>query len=183
MAIPLPPSQVLTSHTPVQDLLSTDNWLGGPNCLQGNSCRKHHSFSNSVSAAMCSRHPTTGCVTIFIENLLLQQRASFRDRYPATGLHARISNEDEVQPTSWVAGITMISKLSGWVVTTPNSYSGGPGFNYWSGDLLTYLRFNSSVPRGESWDNTSFVVDKTVFSKSGKMADRTFWKYLKIDRI
>jgi hypothetical protein len=44
----------------------------------------------TISAGMCSRHPATGCATPFTMNPLSQQRASFRDRYPTTGLHAII---------------------------------------------------------------------------------------------
>jgi hypothetical protein len=49
----------------------------------------------TVSADMSLRHPATGCVTPFIKNLLPEQTASFRDRYPATGLpDAILGNED-----------------------------------------------------------------------------------------
>jgi hypothetical protein len=45
-----------------------------------------------VSAGTCLRRGflQTGCLTAFIKNPLPQQQASFRDRYPATGLHATI---------------------------------------------------------------------------------------------
>jgi hypothetical protein len=51
--------------------------------------RQHTVYSRmlTVSAGMCSRHPTTVCVTPFIKNLLPHQRALFRYHYPATGVH------------------------------------------------------------------------------------------------
>jgi hypothetical protein len=57
--------------------------------------RKHH-FSIvafvSVAAGTClpSHFAETGCVTLFIKNLLPSHRALFRDRYPATGPHATL---------------------------------------------------------------------------------------------
>jgi hypothetical protein len=46
----------------------------------------------SVVAGTCLPNccPETGCVTPFIKKLLLKQRAFFRDRYPATDLHATV---------------------------------------------------------------------------------------------
>jgi hypothetical protein len=55
-----------------------------------------HSRMLSVSAEKRSRHPATGYVTPFIKNPLPQQRASFRDRYPAAGLHATISVQEVI---------------------------------------------------------------------------------------
>jgi hypothetical protein len=45
-----------------------------------------------------SRHPATGCAT------LLQQLASFRDRYPATALHATVLRMLELGKTSKIDG-------------------------------------------------------------------------------
>jgi hypothetical protein len=39
---------------------------------------------------MLLRYPVTGCLAPFIKNPLPQQRASFRDGYPAAGLHATV---------------------------------------------------------------------------------------------
>jgi hypothetical protein len=49
-----------------------------------------HSCMLTVSAGMCSRYPARGYVTPFIKNTLPQQRASFRDRYPSTGLYTTV---------------------------------------------------------------------------------------------
>jgi hypothetical protein len=69
---------------------------GRSSCREDNSTawtaqttNRSFSYVNS-STGMCSRHPATRYITPFIENPLPQQRTSFRDRYPATGLHARI---------------------------------------------------------------------------------------------
>jgi hypothetical protein len=46
----------------------------------------------SVATGMCSLSscPETCCVTLLIKNPLPQQWASFRDRYPATAVHATV---------------------------------------------------------------------------------------------
>jgi hypothetical protein len=46
-----------------------------------------------VAAETClpSYYPEMGCITLFIKNPLPQQLASLRDRYPATGLRAKIT--------------------------------------------------------------------------------------------
>jgi hypothetical protein len=46
----------------------------------------------TVSMGMCSHHPAMHCIALFIKNLLPQQLASFRDHYPAIGLHASLWN-------------------------------------------------------------------------------------------
>jgi hypothetical protein len=47
-------------------------------------------MSVAVGTCLPSRCPEMCCLTRFINNPLSQQRASFRDRYPATALHATI---------------------------------------------------------------------------------------------
>jgi hypothetical protein len=44
-----------------------------------------HSRMLTVSAAMCSCHPATGCVTPFIKKRLPQPRALFREPLPSNG--------------------------------------------------------------------------------------------------
>jgi hypothetical protein len=67
--------------------------------------RKHCSIAACilVAAGIClpSCCPEMGCMTPFINNLLLQQQVSFRDHYPATGLHVTLLPPE--QPTRVVA--------------------------------------------------------------------------------
>jgi hypothetical protein len=53
--------------------------------------RRSISYANRFMG-MCSRHPSTGFITLFIKNLLPKQPASFRDLYPAMDLHVTIRN-------------------------------------------------------------------------------------------
>jgi hypothetical protein len=90
-------------------------WLIAPTVLVATSrhgpYRKHSSSTVgcvSVVAGTCltSCCPETGCITPFIKNPVPQQRATFRGRYPATGLNATIYGRRNLGSRQFLDNVT-----------------------------------------------------------------------------
>jgi hypothetical protein len=88
-------AQVLSSQPPMQN--SIEIFLPAVLVITSRHepHRKRHSsvavfMSVAERTCLLSRYPGTGCVILFIKNLVPQQQALLRDHYPATGLHTTI---------------------------------------------------------------------------------------------